>query len=102
MIGFALVTLGVVVSNISGAKDLPDFTLTAGAYLTGVYASGVGFVLQAKCTGTLAEDVGGVVRATTINAVVTGIAVSPFVSAVWYSRGVKPTLSAEDWPLWLF
>jgi len=102
LVGFSLVTAGVIVSNISGAKELSDFNVTAAIYLIGVYASGVGFVLQAKCTGTLAEDVGGVVRATTINAIVTGAAVSPFVSAVWFSRGVKPMLSAEDWHLWLF
>jgi len=101
--GFGLVALGVTIENLgSSSSSTEGNPALAMVLLAGVFVTGGGYALQAKCTSRLARDVGTTFRATAINALVNTLASLPIDAVICWALGKPPALSLEDWPFWLF
>mmetsp|Transcript_76193 Transcript_76193/g.176768 ORF Transcript_76193/g.176768 Transcript_76193/m.176768 type:complete len:366 (-) Transcript_76193:91-1188(-) len=101
--GFAVVLTGVVV-EVVGARGAgrSGLTVVAALFLLGVFASGVGYALQAKSNSRLAKDVGSTARSTAISSAVTLVACLPLDIVLSALYGVTPVVSLKDRWLWLF
>jgi len=98
--GFALVLCGVVLDNLEmdvGAVD----SIRAVGLLGCVALSGVGYGLQARCNGCLAEAVGSSVRATTVSACVYIVCSLPVMWWLRYHKNVEVHLDPRHWYLWM-
>lgn len=104
IIGFAVVVMGVVLENLGaldGVEKSASVAMIVGL-LSGTFAGGVGYALQAKCNSRLAHDVGSTARAVIISAVVYCICSSPILFYVRYSMNIEFVFAAQDWSLYLF
>jgi uncharacterized membrane protein YdcZ (DUF606 family) len=101
--GFGLVALGVTLETLgrSDSSGVGNPVLTM-VLLAGVFMTGGGYALQAKCTSRLARDVGTTFRATAINALVNTLASLPLDAVICWGLGKPAVLSWLDWPFWLF
>uniref|UniRef100_A0A7S4QIM4 EamA domain-containing protein n=1 Tax=Alexandrium monilatum TaxID=311494 RepID=A0A7S4QIM4_9DINO len=87
-----------------GRVRLTDFKRLVEALLLliGVFGSGVGYAMQAKCNLRLARDVGSTARSTFISSMVCLVAGVPldFVFGAGYRIGL--VMHLHDWALWLY
>ncbi|CAE8695703.1 unnamed protein product [Polarella glacialis] len=101
--GFLIVVAGIgansfhVADGFDTVQQQPLFTAVV---LAGVFVSGLGFTMQAKCNGQLSVDIGGPARACIICAAVTLIGGSPIQAYIYFDLGVPFEFTLEDWPLW--
>eukprot|EP00927_Polykrikos_kofoidii_P076389 TRINITY_DN7341_c0_g1_i5.p1 TRINITY_DN7341_c0_g1~~TRINITY_DN7341_c0_g1_i5.p1 ORF type:complete len:384 (-),score=53.93 TRINITY_DN7341_c0_g1_i5:197-1267(-) len=107
--GFVVVLAGAATDAFSPAKtdsgsdDTSDgFSLEAIVVILGVAASGIGYAIQARCNGVLADDVGSMMRASAICALVSFVVCLPFETYFYLEKNVVIHFSLDDWPLWLF
>uniref|UniRef100_A0A7S4QIL1 EamA domain-containing protein n=1 Tax=Alexandrium monilatum TaxID=311494 RepID=A0A7S4QIL1_9DINO len=100
--GFGVVIAGVFVENLSVGSGSEGFSVEALLLLIGVFGSGVGYALQAKCNSRLARDVGSTARSTFISSMVCLVAGVPldFVFGAGYRIGL--VMHLHDWALWLY
>jgi len=102
--GLGLVLLGLLLDGLPSWAS--GSSAGAGAavplLLLAVFATGVGYGLQAKCNARLARDLGSTSRATAFSAAVSTLCSLPFAALVCFGFGVAPVLRGADWPLWAF
>lgn len=100
-VGFSIALLGVAIDNLSMFSDTSEITSSWMLHFVGTFLSGVGYALQARCNGALAEDLGGPARAASVSAVVNIVAGAPIILWIAFSLEVPVTLDLWLWPLWL-
>lgn len=99
-LGFTIAVLGVAMDNLSIFQTTQHINADWIFHFAGTFLSGVGYALQAKCNGALAQDIGGPARAAMVSAAVNFTAGVPIAFYIAYGRGVPLTLDASLWPLW--
>eukprot|EP00927_Polykrikos_kofoidii_P076387 TRINITY_DN7341_c0_g1_i3.p1 TRINITY_DN7341_c0_g1~~TRINITY_DN7341_c0_g1_i3.p1 ORF type:complete len:377 (-),score=47.71 TRINITY_DN7341_c0_g1_i3:197-1273(-) len=109
--GFLVVLAGAALDAFSPAKAAKDsgsddtsdrFGLEAIAVILGVAVSGIGYALQARCNGALADDVGSMMRASAICALVSFVVCLPLETYFYFDKKALFYFSVDDWPFWLF
>lgn len=99
-VGFFVAIIGVGVDNLSMFTDSATIDASWIFHFVGTFLSGVGYGLQAKCNGALAEDVGGPARAAMVSAAVNIVASVPISIYIAVGQDVPLTLNTWLWPLW--
>ncbi|CAE8621045.1 unnamed protein product [Polarella glacialis] len=101
--GFFIVVAGIGADSFHAANDrntVQQQPLVAAVILVGVFVSGLGYAMQAKCNSQLSADIGGPARACIICAAVTILGGFPIQSYIFFGMGVPFEFTLEDWPLW--
>lgn len=102
--GLGLVLVGLLLDALPAwaAGSSTGTTTAVLLLLLAVFATGIGYGLQAKCNARLSRDLGSVSRATAFSAAVNTFCCLPFAAIIYFGLGVAPTLHTADWPLWMF
>eukprot|EP00421_Protoceratium_reticulatum_P064414 CAMPEP_0168420160 /NCGR_PEP_ID=MMETSP0228-20121227/32632_1 /TAXON_ID=133427 /ORGANISM="Protoceratium reticulatum, Strain CCCM 535 (=CCMP 1889)" /LENGTH=299 /DNA_ID=CAMNT_0008434047 /DNA_START=101 /DNA_END=1000 /DNA_ORIENTATION=- len=100
-VGFGAVIGGVALDSLSGSAT-SELSALAALLLAGVFVSGVGYAMQAKCNARLARDVGSAARSTAISSAITLLVGLPLDVFINCGLGVEPVFAWADWPLWAF
>jgi len=101
-LGLLVVFIGIGLDSLGhGNSTGSGFGLQGVFLLAMVAVSGVGYGLQARCNGGLAEDVGSGARATMISAAVNILCSLPIDCWIFWGKRVSPTFDVSLWYLWL-
>lgn len=99
--GFAAVLMGVAVDNIQTLNGEEGFDAWSAVFFAASFGTGVGYALQAKCNGLLAQDFGSTARATCFSSAVSILANIPVLLIFRFKLGVPLYFSTDDWVVWL-
>eukprot|EP00931_Biecheleriopsis_adriatica_P007100 TRINITY_DN108415_c0_g1_i1.p1 TRINITY_DN108415_c0_g1~~TRINITY_DN108415_c0_g1_i1.p1 ORF type:complete len:384 (+),score=64.30 TRINITY_DN108415_c0_g1_i1:64-1215(+) len=99
-LGLLLVIGGIAMESFGGDVRLGSSAASIGM-LALVAASGVGYALQSRCNGALADDLGSGARATMVSALVNICCGLPIDAWVFWGTGTSPTFDTRYWYLWL-
>ncbi|CAE8635985.1 unnamed protein product [Polarella glacialis] len=101
--GFFIVVAGIGADSFHVGNErntVQQQPLFAAVILVGVFVSGLGYAMQAKCNSQLSANIGGPARACIICAAVTLIGGIPIQAYISFGIGVRFDFALEDWPLW--